>query len=116
MKLIIALSLGLTLNGCKAYSATTDTYTIEWQGSKGAELHGSYIASFPKTPEIQSKSEQIKATLPHRVTINLPKDAILTATGIAVNKSVELKIYRNGRECGKPTIIGTTIMANKTCQ
>lgn len=116
MKLIIPLSLGLALTGCNTAFAPTDTYTIEWQGSKGVELYGSYVASFPKTPEIASKSEQIKAFLPHKVTITLPKDVMLTATGTAVNKPVEVKIYRNGQECGKPTIVGATVISNKTCQ
>lgn len=112
MKLIIGL--GLLLTGCVS-SPAKDTYIIEWQGSKDEELFASYAVSFPKTPEVTAKLEQVKATLPHKVTVTLPKDAMVAVSGTTFSKPVEIKIYRNGKQCGKPAIVGTNAMANKVC-
>lgn len=95
---------------------SSDKYEVHWTGTRGKEFYAGYaiISQDPNTP---MKLESIKAKLPHKVSFSAPKNAIVSASGDTFKQgSVEIKIYKNGSECGKAGIVGSGAGANKVCQ
>lgn len=94
----------------------SDTYKIEWTGSNGSKLFGSYVIT-SRRPGTPSKVEKITSILPYEVIFSTQKNTLVSAAGIASNQStVEIKIFKNGSECGKTAAVGSGTMANKVCQ
>lgn len=94
----------------------SDKYEVHWTGASGKEVYAGYsiISQDPNTP---MKLESIQAKLPHKVSFSAPKNAIVSASGNTLNQgSVDIKIYKNGSECGKAGIVGSGAGANKVCQ
>lgn len=61
--------------------------------------------------------EKVTATLPYKLSFSAPKNALIAASGATLNQGqVEVKIYKNGSECGKDAFTGSGAMANKVCQ
>ncbi|MBN3924010.1 hypothetical protein [Nostoc sp. NMS4] len=113
--LIKSAFVGLILVGC-SYSSSLDNYEIQWNGASGSELFASYgIAS--KIPGKATRIEKVTGKLPHKISFTAPKNALVSASGMLMNQgTVEIKIFKNGSECGKETIIGSGAIGNKTCQ
>jgi len=63
------------------------------------------------------RMESVQAKLPHKVKFSTPPNAIVSAHGITINKGdVEVKIYKNGSECGKVVVVGSGVGGNKVCE
>ena len=104
------MSLGNPLNN-------TVQYQVEWSGNAGAKLFGSYVISLPHNLSTPTQVEKVTATLPHKVSFSAPENAIIAASGGTLNQGqVEVKIYKNGSECGTAAFTGSGAMANKVCQ
>ncbi len=94
----------------------SDKYEVQWTGTSGEELAASYSIIF-KDPSTPMRIESVQAKLPHKVNFSIPKNAVVSASGITLNKgSVEIRIYKNGSECGKVAVVGSGAGANKVCQ
>ncbi len=94
----------------------SDTYEIQWSGGNGSKLFGSYsiLSKSPKTP---LRVEKVTTILPYKVNFSAPKNTLISAAGATVNQGiVEIKIFKNGSECGKVVIVGSAALANKVCQ
>ncbi|AFZ57647.1 hypothetical protein H6G54_22145 [Anabaena cylindrica FACHB-243] len=87
----------------------TDKYEIRWYGKpKNQYWGGNYTIMKPDAPmEIVNIPKS-----PHIVKIQLPKQSVVAAAG----NVQDIKIFRNGKECGKPGIVGDGIPLNKGCQ
>ncbi|MHC5751495.1 MAG: hypothetical protein ACYTXF_12905 [Nostoc sp.] len=111
----------LLLIGYKPISAMnifggSDTYKIQWTGTNGSKLFGSYVIA-SKTPGTASKVEKVLSTIPYEVTFSAQKNTLVSAAGTAGNQgTVEVKIFKNGSECGQVTMVGSGAIANRTCQ
>jgi hypothetical protein len=95
----------------------SDKYEIQWSGTSGKQLYAGYsIASTDGSAPM--RVESVQAKLPHKVSFSAPKNAIVSASGVILNQeeNVEIKIYKNGSECGKVAIVGSGAAANKVCQ
>jgi hypothetical protein len=91
-----------------ASKSGTDEYEIRWYGKpKNQYWGGSYTVMKPDSP---MEIIRIKKS-PHIVKIKLPKQSTVGAGG----NIQDIKIFRNGRECGKAGIIGEGIPLNKAC-
>ncbi|MBD2435832.1 hypothetical protein [Nostoc sp. FACHB-110] len=134
MKNIIRLSVVigfLLLQGCtpsaKSSSITSseppitnspggsDKYEIRWTGTGGKKLSAGYsvVSKDFATP---MRVESVNGTLPHKISFSAPKNSVVSASAITTNKEVvEIKIYKNGSECGKVGIVGSGASANKVC-
>ncbi|MBN3911100.1 MAG: hypothetical protein HWQ35_32530 [Nostoc sp. NMS1] len=94
----------------------SDNYEVEWTGANGSKLFGSYVMG-SKNLSTPSKVEKVTATLPYKVSFSAPKNTLISAAGATVHQgTVEIKIFKNGSECGKAAFVGTGAMANKVCQ
>ncbi|WP_334934545.1 hypothetical protein [Nostoc sp.] len=94
----------------------SDNYEVEWTGANGSKLFGSYVIG-SKNLSTPSKVEKVTATLPYKVSFSAAKNTLISAAGATVNQgTVQIKIFKNGSECGKAAFIGTRAMANKICQ
>ncbi|MDP5339263.1 MAG: hypothetical protein NWQ28_11905 [Nodularia sp. (in: cyanobacteria)] len=96
--------------------SASDNYEVHWTGTSGNQLYGGYsiISEDINTP---MRLESVQATLPHKVNFSVPKNAIVSASGDTLNQGkVEIKIYKNGSECGKVVVVGSGVGANKVCQ
>jgi len=93
-----------------------DKYQIRWGGSEGTKFYGSYtIRSFTNTKS-PTRFEDIKALVPYKVDLSLPKDSIVSAYGKSVDgTTMYVTIYKNGKNCGRVVLVGSSIGANKTC-
>ncbi|MEH2047855.1 hypothetical protein [Nostoc sp.] len=94
----------------------SDTYEIQWSGANGSKLFGSYgiVSKSTSTP---SRVEKVTGTLPYKVNFSAPKNTLISAAGTTVHQGiVEIKIFKNGSECGKVVVLGSGAIANKTCQ
>ncbi|WP_041565278.1 hypothetical protein [Nostoc punctiforme] len=97
-------------------SSGLDNYKVQWTGTNGSKLFGSYVI-VSKNPSTPSKVEKITATLPYTVNFSAPKNALISAAGATGNQgAVEIKILKNGSECDQISVVGSGAMANKTCQ
>lgn len=117
LKKLITLALTSSLlAGCSPLSLSgSDNYEIQWTGASGSELFASYgIAS--KNPGTPSTIEKVTAKLPYKISFTAPKNTLISASGMLMNQgTVEIKIFRNGSECGKAAFVGSGAMANKIC-
>lgn len=94
----------------------SDKYEIRWSGTKGTKLYGGY-AIISQDPNIPMRMESVQAQLPHKINFSVAKGSVVSASGNTLNKgAVEVKIYKNGSECGKVGVVGSGVGANKTCQ
>jgi hypothetical protein len=94
----------------------SDNYEVEWTGANGSKLFGSYVIG-SKNLSTPSRVEKITATLPYKVSFSAPKNTLISAAGIADHQgTVEIKIFKNGSECGKVSVVGSGAIANKICQ
>ncbi len=94
----------------------SDKYEIHWSGRKGKELHGGY-AILSEEPDAPMKMESVQAKLPHKISFSAPTNSVVSASGNTLNGgTVEVKIYKNGSECGKVAVVGSQVGANKVCQ
>lgn len=86
----------------------TDEYEIRWYGQpKNKYWAGSYTIIKPDAP-----MEIVKIyKSPHIVKIKLPKQSTVGAGG----NVQDIKIFRNGKECGKTGVIGEGVPSNKSC-
>lgn len=94
----------------------SDKYEVHWSGASGKELYAGYsiLSLDGNTP---MRVESVQAKLPHKISFSAPKNAIVSASGNTLNQgNVEIKIYRNGSECGKVVAVGSGAGANKACQ
>ncbi|MDZ8070374.1 MAG: hypothetical protein RMY64_32990 [Nostoc sp. DedQUE08] len=63
-----------------------------------------------------SRIESVEAVLPYKAKFSAPEKSIITASASTVEKAtVEVKIYRNGSDCGRVTTVGSGAGANKIC-
>jgi hypothetical protein len=94
----------------------SDNYEVQWTGANGSKLFGSYIIG-SKNISTPSRAEKVTATLPYKVNFSAPRNTLISAAGATVNQgAVEIKIFKNGSECGKAVFVGTGTMANKVCR
>ncbi|MEH1908832.1 hypothetical protein [Nostoc sp.] len=116
--LVIASAL---LTGCtpsidSSSFTGSDNYEVQWTGVNGSKLFGSYVIA-SKSPSTPSRVEKVVTTLPYKVSFSAPKNTLISAAGGTLNQgTVEIKIFRNGSECGKVTMVGSGAMANQVCQ
>lgn len=93
----------------------SDKYEIQWTGTNGEDFFGSYVITF-KDPSVPVRVESVQAKLPHKVSFSIPKNSGVSAYGNLLHKgSVEVRIYKNARECGKVAVVGSGVGANKVC-
>ncbi|MEH2015765.1 hypothetical protein [Nostoc sp.] len=98
------------------FSFGSDAYEIKWSGTNGSKLFGSYVIA-SKSPSTPSRVEKVTATLPYKVNFSAPKNTLISAAGITDHQgTVEIKIFKNGLECEKASVIGSGAIANKICQ
>ena len=98
------------------FSFGSDTYEIQWNGTNGSKLFGSYVIA-SKSPSTLSRVEKVTATFPYKVNFSASKNTLISAAGATDHQgTVEIKIFKNGLECGKASVIGSGAMANKICQ
>jgi hypothetical protein len=122
MKKILSLTAGLLLLSCvPALAGNTDKYQIYWQGKKGMVVHGIYTISYPQSPDTPIRIEKIEVPLPTRITLQLLRNAVVSANGYTIGSDFKLgkviiRIFRNGKECGKPTTVGSGTIENKVCK
>lgn len=122
MKRLLSLAfIGVLLAACTPLSnlnsfSGSDNYEVQWTGANGNKLFGSYVIG-SKTLSTPSRVEKVIATLPYKVSFSAPKNTLISAAGATVNQgAVEIKIFKNGSECGKVSVVGSGAIANKTCQ
>lgn len=96
--------------------ATEDRYQITWEGAASQPLYGSYVIGSAGSVGQPDRVEKVVAQLPHTVSFSA-KNAIVSASGVTpTSNDVTIKIYKNGRECGKVTAIGSGAIPSKVCQ
>lgn len=122
MKKLLSLALiGVLSVGCTSLINSnslsgSDNYEVQWTGANGNKLFGSYVIG-SKNLSTPSRAEKVTATLPYKVTFSAPKNTLISAAGATVNQgTVEIKIFKNGSDCGKPVFVGSGAMGNKVCQ
>ncbi|MEH2434977.1 MAG: hypothetical protein V7K25_12110 [Nostoc sp.] len=116
LALVAVLSTACTPLINSISSSGSANYEVQWAGTTGSKLFGSYVIA-SKNPSTPSKVEKITTTLPYKVNFSASKNALISAAGATLNQgTVEIKIFRDGSECGKVTVMGSGAMANKTCQ
>ncbi|MEH1795878.1 hypothetical protein CDG79_06800 [Nostoc sp. 'Peltigera membranacea cyanobiont' 232] len=122
MKKILSLAIaGVLAAGCTHLmdsnsSSGSDNYEVQWTGAKGNKLFGSYVIG-SKTISTPSRAEKVTAIIPYKVRFSAPKNSLISAAGATVNQAtVEIKILKNGLECGKVAVVGSGAMGNKICQ
>jgi len=92
-----------------------DKYEIHWSGTKGKELYGGY-AIISVGSDAPMQMESVEAKIPHKISFSAPKNSVVSASGDTFNGgTVEVKIYKNGKECGKVGVVGSQVGANKIC-
>lgn len=96
-----------------------DKYEIHWTGN-GKELFAGYSIMY-KNPSTPMRVENVQGKLPHKVSFSTPQNSIVSASGFAFKdggkqSDVEIKIYKNGSECGKVVAVGSGASPNKVCQ
>ena len=90
-------------------------YFLNWSGTKGKELYGSYAIT-SKDLDAPTQVESVEVKIPHKISFSAPKNSLVSADGITLNGgTVEVKIYKNGSECGKVGVVGSKVGANKIC-
>ncbi|MBD2453078.1 hypothetical protein H6G80_03185 [Nostoc sp. FACHB-87] len=95
----------------------SDKYEIQWSGASGKELFAGYSILSLDPPGTPMKVESIKGKLPHKVNFSASKNTIVSASGNTFpHTAVEIKIYKNGSECGKVVAVGSGVGANKVCE
>lgn len=114
---------GIVLFGLRAFSnplplsSNSYQYQVQWSGQKGAKLYGGYSIAFLHNLSTPIRVEKVNATLPYKLSFSTPKNAIISASGATLNQGqVQIKIYKNGSECGREAFIGSGAMANKICK
>lgn len=103
-------TVGLTTFPTKQATVTggTDKYEIRWYGeSKNKYVAGNYVIMKPDSPMEVFKIPKS----PHIVKIQLPKKSVVSAVGDVQ----DIKIFRNGKECGKTGAVGEGVTPNKAC-
>ncbi len=87
-----------------------DNYEIRWQGKSKGKVYVSYsILTLP------AQVESLTTTIPKTVKFSAPSGTIVSASSSDVN--VTVRIFRNGRECGKIAVVSKTqkIPQTKVC-
>jgi hypothetical protein len=99
-------------------------YRIEYTGKAGEKLRGNYaiqetttdINQMAATLKKPTQVEKVEGILPKTISFKAPKQAVLVASGYSYPNPTTVKIYRNGVECGRPTMVGSAATAgNKIC-
>lgn len=107
----------LSSNSVRKSSSGLDKYEIQWIGNQGSKIYGSYSIMSITDLSAPTRVESVKALLPHKVNFSAPKKSIVSASALTLEKAtVEVKIYRNGSECGRVVAIGSGAGADKVCQ
>lgn len=90
-----------------------DNYEIRWQGKSKGKVYLSYSIATNLTDPVQVES--LTTTLPKTVKFSAPPGSSVSAGSLDVN--VTVRIFRNGRECGKITVVSKTqkIPQTKVC-
>ncbi len=93
----------------------SDKYEIHWSGTKGKKIYGSYAIT-SKDLDAPTQVESVEVKIPHKISFSALKNSLVSADGITLNGgTVEVKIYKNGSECGKVMFVGSQVGANKVC-
>lgn len=91
---MIAVSSGVSNN---------DHYRIEYTGTPGNRLNGSYAIEYPiQSGHRLTKVQEISSYLPHSVEFNAPKK--ITVIAVARSGGITVRIFKNGVECGKTNV------------
>ncbi|MBE9058503.1 hypothetical protein [Sphaerospermopsis sp. LEGE 08334] len=91
-----------------ALSGEIDNFEIRWIGKATNNFfYGNYSIVEKDKP---SRLESVPKT-PHIVKFKLPKGASVSAAG----NSQDVRIFRNGKECGETQVVGSQVISNKTC-
>lgn len=93
-------------------NAGLDNFEIQFSGNQGESLYANYSISPPPPP---IETEEIRDTLPYKVNFSAPKASSISA-GASPNKGLEVKIFRNGIECGVSSYSGLYANASKICR
>jgi len=91
-------------------------YEIRWNGAKGQELDAHYVITYRDLNKL-SRSERVKAKLPHKVTFSESDVSNVVASGFALGvEKLDIKIFHNGAECSKPISVGSGATDTRICQ
>jgi hypothetical protein len=93
----------------------TDIYEIQWNGEKGEKLYGRYVISYPFYSKKLDKIENVDSNLPHKIKFTEMKGVSVIAGGSSSGKDPEIKIFRNGKECGEVGATGSGAGNGKIC-
>jgi len=109
-----------TTNKPSLISQGKDQYEIRWYGQKGAKLSGSYSIIYPYELNKLDRREKIDAILPHTLKFSEVKGVFVGAGGTAVSsdwkfEEADVKIYRNGVECGTANATGSAASKRRFC-
>lgn len=96
----------------------SDQYEIRWIGEKGTKMiGGSYAVAHIDGSQTPMRVETVNTLLPHTTKFSEPKGVIVSAgAGFTHGAKVEVRIFRNGQECGKVTTVGSGAINGKVCQ
>ena len=98
-------------------SSGSDKYEIQWTGTKGSKVYASYAITSTTDLTAPSRVENVEAVLPYKANFSTPQKSIVSADVLTFEKGkVEVKIYKNGSECGRANAVGSGAGAGKTCQ
>ncbi|MEH2031027.1 MAG: hypothetical protein V7K67_15420 [Nostoc sp.] len=103
-------------NSVTKSSGGSDKYEIQWIGNQGSKIYGSYSILSMTDLKSPTRVESVKAVLPYKVNFSAPKKSIVSAGALTFEKAtVDVKIYRNGSECGRVGAVGSGAGVNKVC-
>ncbi|WP_375494397.1 hypothetical protein [uncultured Nostoc sp.] len=107
----------LSSNSVTKSSSGSDKYEIQWIGNQGSKIYGSYVIGNITKLNAPPRIENVEAVLPHRVNFSAPQESTVSADAVMLGGGkVEVKIYRNGSECGRVIAVGSGAGAGKICQ
>lgn len=95
---------------------TPSVYEIEFSGNPGKRLFAQYQL-FDPSGRKPTRIEKIEAVLPYKITITPSAGYQVNATAIQDNEtgSIEISISRDGVDCTKPEIVGSTFAVLTSC-
>ncbi|MEH1790317.1 MAG: hypothetical protein V7L23_33330 [Nostoc sp.] len=105
----------LSSNSVTKSSSGSDKYEIQWIGTQGSKIQAVYVINTHLMAP--SRVEHVEVVLPHKVNFSAPQESIVLADAVMLGSGkVEVKIYRNGSDCGKVTAVGSGAGVDKICQ
>ncbi|WP_019585151.1 hypothetical protein [Deinococcus apachensis] len=112
MRQLAALGLVMLLTACGSSSPSSEAWVIEYGGTAGIRVSGSYTVT---PPSGTADTQPVSGTLPQSFKFGAPAGTAVSATGTITSAgTLIVRLYQDGAVCSEDSITNTGTEAQIT--